>query len=229
VCSSALITANLPQIRKNIAAFEAEQKLRRRIPTDKDFAKLVTAHRGRIATLTDALAQGTYTEREYIENLFALLEDGHTESVRLARGLNEDFTPLEDDDRGFASLVMDGEAEFLARFLNDLVSGRYRDAGGELKTKAVAARARMYTGKYRGTANEVFVLSSPDGEKFAWHQLTIEPCDDCPRIERGGPYTSEQLALIGHPGQGRQQCRTQCGCLLRRISDNRFGFSRSYE
>ena len=226
---SPLITANLPQIRKNIAAFEAEQKLRGRIPTDKDFAKLVTAHRGRIATLTDGLARGVYSEREYIETLFALLEDGHTESVRLARGLNEDFTPLEADDRAFASLVMDGEAEFLARFLTDLQAGRYTDADGELKGRAVAARARMYTGKYRGTANEVFVLSSPEGDEFAWHQLTIEPCEDCPRIEAGGPYTAEALALIGHPGQGRQQCRTNCGCVVVRLSDGRFGFSRSYD
>lgn len=229
MCSSALITANLPQIRANRVAFEADQKYRRRIPTDKVFGRLVTTHRERILTLTNGLESGTYTPREYIERLFALLEDGHTEAVRLGRGLNEDFSPLEDDDRAFASLVMDGEAEFLTRFLTDIEAGRYTNADGELRTRPVVARAKMYTGKYRGTANEVFVLSSPEGDEFAWHQLTIEPCEDCPRIEAAGPYTSEQLASIGHPGQGRQKCRTNCGCVLVRLSDKRFGFSRSYE
>lgn len=228
MCSQ-LITANLPQIRKNRAAFEAEQKFRQRIPTDKDFGKLVTAHRRQIATLTDALSEGRLSGREYIERLFALFEDGHAEAVVMGRNLSEDFAPLEEDDRAFARLVMDGEAEYLVRFLSDIERGRYTDDQGQIKTKPVAARARMYTGKYRGTANEVFVLSSPEGETFAWHQLTLEPCDDCPVLERGGPYTAEQLALIGHPGQGRQQCRTNCGCIVVRLSDGRFGFSRSYE
>jgi hypothetical protein len=229
VCNAGLITANLPLIRKNRAAFEAEQKFRRRLPTDKDFARLVTAHRSMIETLTENLAEGTYTATEYIERLFAMLERGHTESVKLGRNLGGDFADSEPDDLGFAQLVMDGEAEYLARFLTDIQTGRYTDADGALRAKAVRARARMYTGKYRGTANEVFVLSSEDGEKFAWHQLTIEPCDDCPRIERGGPYTAEQLAIIGHPGQGRTQCKTNCGCVIVRLSDGRFGFSRSYE
>lgn len=219
----------MPLIRKNRAAFEAEQKFRTRIPTDKDFARLVTAHRSQIAALTERLAARELSEREYVERLFALFEDGHTESVRLGRRLGGDFEPNEEDDIAFARLVMDGEANYLFRFLGDLESGRYTDAAGEIKGRAVAARARMYTGKYRGTANEVFVLSSPEGEKFAWHQLTLEPCDDCPRIERAGPYTADQLAVIGHPGQGRTQCKTMCGCVVVRLSDGRFGFSRSYE
>jgi hypothetical protein len=177
-----------------------------------------------LESLTDAV-EWSVKEGLYLHGSLADM----VSQVRLARGLNEDFTPLEADDRAFASLVMDGEAEYLARFLTDLQAGRYTDADGELKGRAVAARARMYTGKYRGTANEVFVLSSPEGDEFAWHQLTVEPCEDCPRIEAGGPYTAEALALIGHPGQGRQQCRTNCGCVVVRLSDGRFGFSRSYD
>lgn len=224
-----MLTADLDAIRKNRAAFDADHKYRLRIPKDADFARLVTTHRQRIGALTNSLANGAFTPLEYIERLFELFEGGHTDAVLLGRRLAGDQAPNEADDLLFAQLVMDGEAEYLARFLTDIQNGRYTDESGALKVKPIAARARLYTGKYRGTANEVFVLSSDEGETFAWHQLTVEPCDDCPVIEAGGPYTLEQLAGIGHPGQGRQACRTQCGCILRRISDNRFGFSRSYD
>lgn len=206
-----------------------EKKRRtRKIPTDRDFAKFVNGQRARIEELTSSLAKGNLTNREYIEALFSLLEGGHAESAFMGRQISGDLSPMDDDDFGFAELVMNGESEFLARFLSDLDGGRYYDAEQRaFKEAQINQRAKMYTGKFRGTANETFVLSSEIEDEFNWHQLTIEPCEDCPRLESGSPYVASQLRQF--PGDGKTSCKTRCGCVLVRIRDGRFGFSRSYE
>lgn len=211
-------------------ALDLQQKYRKpRVPKDADFARLITGTRGKLNKLADRFANGILDGRGYIDALFGVLTGAHAEAVTLGRHLAGDLTPQEIDDELFAELVMQGESTYLARFLNDLQVGRYIDADGNILIAQIKARATMYSGKLRGTANEVFVLSSPVDASFAWHQLTAEPCDDCPRIEAGGPYTSEELSVIGHPGQGKQQCLTHCGCVLVRLADGVFGFSRSYD
>lgn len=201
----------------------------RRTPTDADLARLVVGSRSKLNQLGNRLANGILDPQEYIEAIFAVLEDSHADAVVLGRWLGGDLAPRELDDDLFAQLVMDGESQFLEGFLNDLQTGRYLDSDGNLKLLHVKARARMYSGKLRATANETFVLASPVGEKFAWHDLTAESCGDCPVIAAGGPYTASDFNRIGYPGQGRQACKTQCGCVLVRLSDSRFGFSRSYD
>lgn len=198
-----------------------------KIPTDEQFGRLVLGTRGKVQQLGSRLARGILEPQEYIEALFDLLESAHAQAVLMGRNLGGDLTPFESDDEAFAKLIMDGEARFLARFEADILTGRY-GIGKEVNVAAINARANLYTGKLRATANETFVLSSEVTDTFAWELLAAENCDDCPRIANGGPYTASQLDLIGYPGNGRQQCRTNCGCILVRLRDKVFGFSRSY-
>lgn len=217
------------QISELLALQEADFKRRKpKVPTDDQFGKFVLATRGKIDQLGGRLNRGILSPTEYIQALFDLLESAHTEAVFMGRKLGGDLTDIEADDEAFARLIMDGEARFLSGFENDLLLGRYFDELGDLKLAQVNARARLYTGKLRATANETFVLASEATDLFAWHELAAESCDECPRIARGGPYTSAQLDAIGYPGGGRQPCRTNCGCVLVRLRDKVFGFSRSY-
>lgn len=227
MCAPAVTRFDEVAAAKLLAEIDAQQKYRKpKVPKDADFVKLATATKRKVNRIVDKLATGVLTDAEFIEAMVDVLLDGHTEAAVMGRKLAGDLSPAELDDELFAQVVVDGEGKYLARFLNDLQIGRYLDADGNRLTAQIRARAQLYPGKLRGTANETFILASADNETFAWHQLAAEPCDDCPRIEAGGPYT---LATIpSYPGDGRTQCRTSCGCVLVRLSDNRFGFSRSY-
>lgn len=199
-----------------------------KVPTDAQFGRMVLATQGKIDQLGSRLFRGILNPLEYIEALFDVLERAHTEAVVMGRKIGGDMSPIEADDELFAQLVMDREAIYLQNFQNDLLVGRYIGADGDLKLAQINARARLYAGKLRATANETFVLSSETTDTFIWADIALESCEQCPIIARGGPYTVDQLNAIGYPGQGRQPCRTNCGCVLIRSRDKVFGFSRSY-
>lgn len=198
------------------------------VPTDADFANFMASTRGKVQQLGSRLNRGILSPEEYIQALFDLLEGAHANAVFMGRKLGGDLSPMEDDDFAFAARIMNEEAFNLGRFRTDLLLGRYGDADA-WKLAQINARARLYTGRLRGTANETFVLSSQGDDVFAWHDLTAEPCEECPRIAADGPYTARQLFVIGYPAQGRQPCRGSCGCILVRLRDKTFGFSRSYD
>lgn len=198
-----------------------------RIPTDAQFSRYVEGTRARLNQLADRLAQGVLTPDEYINSVFDTLETAHTEATVMGRRLAGDFAERELDDELFAALVMDGESEYLSNFLTDLRTGRYFDSDGKLLIRQVKARAKQYTGALRATANDTFRLASGTDEYFAWHQLTIEPCDDCPAREAASPYLGSAMKYV--PGDLNQQCGRNCGCVIVRLSDGRFGFSRSYD
>lgn len=218
--------ANVARLKE---ALDIDEKRRGdKVPTDKQFTAFVNRARRGVEELGERLANFELTQKEYIEALTNLLHKGHAEAAFMGRQLGGDLSPFELDDERWADLVMRGEADFLAGFLADLDSGRYTDFEEQVyKTAQINARGKLYTGKFRGTANETFVVTSEPDDSFMWHQLTIEPCVDCPRLEAGSPYLASSLP--SYPGDGKTQCRTNCGCVLVRQKDGRFGFTRSYE
>jgi hypothetical protein len=198
-----------------------------RKPTDAKFGKLVTATQNRLHAICERLALGEIDATTFGGLMRQELRDAHVSAVVMGRNLAGDFAEPELDDKLFAELVMQEQDQYLRRFVSDIAAGRYTDAEEQvLKLAQVQQRAGYYASRIRGTANDVFVLASGPGEMFAWHQLTIEPCEDCPRLEAGGPYRGDLLPT--KPGMGRTQCRTNCGCVLVRLSDGLIGFSRSY-
>lgn len=212
------------------ADYEAYTKHRKPgVPTDADFSRLMVSTRGKLAQLGFRLNRGILDPTKYIQAVFDVLEASHAQAVKMGRNLGGDLSPIEDDDFAFAMRIMNEEAPFLNRFRTDILLGRYTDAQGRFKLGAINARANLYTGRIRGTANETFVLSSEPEDTFAWHDLTAESCAECPGIAAGGPYTAGQLFLIGYPAQGRQPCGGNCGCILVRLRDKTFGFTRSYD
>jgi hypothetical protein len=163
-----------------------------------------------IAGLAESLADGALDPRGFGDALVAALEGAHTEAVVIGRHHAGDLAPPEADDATFAGLVVDGEAEYLARFVEDLESGRYTDQGGNWKVGAIAGRAQMYGAQLVRTANEVWALTLPETTLFYWHASKDEgSCSDCPDRETGSPYRQEDL-----PEWGSGECLTNCRCSI---------------
>jgi len=196
-------------------------------PTDANFGSLVLSTRQTLNSLIDSLSGGDLDTFTFGLRMSDALREAHTEAVIMGRNLAGDLDPRELDDELFGALVMRDQDKFLARFVGDISAGRYSNPDGSLKLSQIKARAALYATRLRGTANDVFVLASPAGSMFAWHQLTAEPCDDCPRWEANSPYLESELTT--KPGMGKTQCGVSCGCVLVRLDDGRIGFSRSFD
>ncbi len=216
-----------PEFVRTLTAALGSQKRQGVKPTDASFAALVSGTRARLHALIDLVAGGDLDTFTFGLQMSEALRLAHTEAVILGRNLAGDLSPRELDDELFAAMVMRDQDKFLARFIGDIGAGRYSNDDGTLKLAQIKARANLYGSRLRGTANDVFVLASPVGALFAWHQLTVEPCEDCPRWEAGSPYLESQLTT--KPGMGQTQCGVNCGCVLVRIDDGVIGFSRSYD
>lgn len=147
------------------------------------------------------------------DDLFSLLEGLHETAVTLGRHRGGDLTPPEPDDRAFAQDVLRGEDTFLAAFQEDLARGRYDSReDGTPRMGAIRQRAKMYLDRVRGTANEVWALTT--GGLFYWeYDPEAENCSDCLELEAHSPYLWNNLPT--YPRQGMTLCRTSCRCLLK--------------
>lgn len=191
-------------------------------PSDYTFRRTVQPIRAELYDLIDSLAAGKIDYSKFESEAMRLLTHGHAQGAYLGRKRAGDFSPFENDDRRFAELVMDRERSFLRRFIDDVRNLRYDDGAGGLDVVPIRARMSLYTHKFRGTANETFVLASPVDLEFAWEMLADEHCNDCPRYAAGGPYKWYELPT--YPAAGATQCLTNCKCVLVR-SDGIIGFS----
>jgi hypothetical protein len=114
-------------------------------------------------------------------------------------------------DRAIAATAILDDRVFLARFLQDILNGRYGDAQN-WKSDQVRYRMSLYISKARSSGARGFVAASPVTSLYYWTLTGIESCADCPRLAGGSPYTSSQLPYM--PSEGRTQCRTNCLCVL---------------
>ncbi len=200
---------------------------------DRNFASLIQTGKTETASIVRKLARGKLDIKGFGDAMAEYLEDAHTAAAVLGRHLAGDLAPAEADDRTIAEMVVDEEAEFLQGFMDDLTAkdGRYFGEAGVMRQDQVHRRAMMYLGRLRATANESFVLSDLDAE-YARELLTEEHCDDCIVLAENSPYTGRELLDLGPiawPGSGLTICKFNCGCVLIRLSDGQFGFSRSYD
>lgn len=179
----------------------------------------VRGARGDLSALAGKYAGGDLTPDEFGDRVAALLEDAHAYSVMLGRHLAGDDAPAEADDRKFGELVVDGEAEYLARFVKDLDGGRYRDEEGNEDEGAIGRRASLYASRMVGTGNEAFALTSDEGG-WEWRLGGAElHCGECPDLAAGSPYETPPA----YPGANSTPCLSNCLCSLVR-SDGVEGF-----
>lgn len=190
------------------------------MPSQADFVDLWRDTRGELRSLADGYVSGHLTATEFGDRMTGKLEDGHTDAVNLGRAHAGDDTPEAAEDRKFAEQIVDGETEYLAKFVQDLEGGRYRDEHGNEDAQAISDRAALYANRMTGTANEAFALSSDDAT-FDWVLGSEDPCDDCPGLADGSPYTPENLPAP--PGSNETACLFRCQCTLER-SDGLEGF-----
>lgn len=189
--------------------------------TQADLEALWRETRTELRSVVDGYVSGYLTASDFGDRIVEKLEDAHTAAGTLGRNRAGDDAPADADDRAFAEQIVDGQVEYLARFVQDLESGRYRDEHGNEDTDAIADRAGLYANRLTGTANEAFALSSPD-ETFDWILGGENNCDDCPELAAGSPYTAENLPPP--PGSNATQCLFNCNCSLER-SDGVSGFT----
>jgi hypothetical protein len=189
--------------------------------TQAEFEELWRDTRAELRSLVDGYVSGHLTASDLGDRMVERLEDGHTAAGTLGRSHAGDDAPADADDRKFAEQIVDGETEYLARFVQDLEDGRYRDEHGNEDTDAIGDRAASYANRMTGTANEAFALSSPDAE-FDWVLGGENNCDDCPDLAAGSPYTAENLPPP--PGSNETACLFNCNCELVR-SDGVSGFT----
>jgi hypothetical protein len=203
---------------------------RRGRPSDRDFGRLIQRGKASVRKLANRLASGALTAEGFVDELAALLDDAHAHAALLGRQLGGDFAPFEDDDREFGARVVDEEAEYLFGFQEALQARdpRYFD-GDSLRVEAVIRRANMYLGRLRSTANESFILTDLEAD-YAWEMLATEHCVECPVLASDGPYSGEELLALGKwPGHPSLPCKFNCGCVIVRLTDGQFGFSRLYD
>ena len=150
----------------------------------------------------------------------------HSEAIKLGRAL-AGAKPLDDDELlRQARTAKDTESEFLNNFVHQLKADdpRYVDEDGHFIEGSMDARATLYVGRLRGTANQHFVESSPPDLGWVWELGGNEHhCEDCPRMASLSPFTRD--TLFSYPGDGSTECLGNCTCRLVR-SDGISGFGR---
>lgn len=187
-------------------------------------SRLVRAARRRTGSLAGQLARGDLDVEAWGNAMVTALEEAHTRAVVLGRRHGGDRSPAEADDRRFAEMVVDGEVEYLVRFMQDVSTGRYTDEEGSLRAEPIQRRAALYADRIVGTANEAWVLTLPEGTAFAWELGAVDEgnCAVCPARAQGSPYTADTLP--GTPGDHSTPCLANCRCSLR-SAHGQSGFS----
>jgi len=174
--------------------------------------------------LANDWAGGNLGPSDFGDAVASLLEDAHTQAAVIGRMHAGDDAPEDEDDRSFGESVVDGEVEYLSKFVADLEGDRYFDAEDNPRADAVAARAAQYAGKLTATANESWGLALPETTLFYWILGGAEEhCDDCPTLAVNSPYTAATIPTW--PSAGATTCRGNCLCYCR-TSSGAIGFRR---
>jgi hypothetical protein len=195
-----------------------------RPPTQLDFDRFFHANRREINALVDRLSRGFISVNEFGDHMYSLLKDGHEEAWRLGRRKAGDLTHHTVDDFLIGREKADAQNVFLRRFLDDLENDDWsKNPDGSWRSDRIRARANLYNGAMRGTANEGFVEACDDDEEFDWVLGGNENhCNECPYLATLNPWTKD--TLFTKPGSGDTPCLGNCKCHLMRHSDGEIGF-----
>lgn len=178
------------------------------MPADRALHRLAAQTEGKLAALVDHLAAGALTAATWHGRALAVLADAHALAGYHGRVRAGDTAPYDVDDVRFGALVAQEEQPYLERFAAELAGDRYRDAAGALDREAVTARARLYSARLYGTANEALVLV--DGARVWWRLGDTDHCRQCVALAEGSPY--EPGALRVYPRTNATLCKQNCGC-----------------
>jgi hypothetical protein len=152
----------------------------------------------------------------WFESMRGWLLDSHTEAAILGR-LRAGGTS-DENDLWRGRQAADSETEFLRGFYDalDAQDPRYWDADAEeWRVDAVDQRARSYTGRMRGTANQAFLDESAADALFRWVLgATENHCEDCPYFAGLEPMARDEWPTV--PGANQTPCLYQCTCWLER-------------
>lgn len=176
--------------------------------------------------LNERFANGEIDADKWGDLFHALLVNSHTDAWTLgAKQGGKDTTHLAAHANRNGQHAADTEGQWLDGFINDLDSGRYLDADGNLKIGAVNNRSLLYASKTRATANQSFLDAGAYEERYQWSMNGFEHCNDCPRLAALSPYSAGELFTV--PG-GNTECLGHCRCVLVRLSDGVKGFSNPF-
>lgn len=198
-----------------------QEALRRHLPflfktspssAQADLTALWKETKGKLKDAVEEWALGGTEVASLGEKIKDLLTDAHSKAVFIGRQHGGDFSPFEADDTAYAAGIVNGEAEFLARFLADLESGRYVGDDGFLLLDRITGRAELYANKLVGTANESWSLTQGEGVWYWWRTGANESCVDCLELEAASPFREDELPTV--PGSCETACVMNCGCRL---------------
>jgi hypothetical protein len=148
-----------------------------------------------------------------LSGIEALIE-GHSRGAYLGRTMAGNDVPYGEYDTAFGSLVGEEEAIYLEGFLDDINSGKYTNADGTIDVEAIEARAELYEGRLRGTANEAFANTlDPDDLVYWEYGNTVNHCGTCTDLHDNSPYKPSEIPV--YPGENACECSIGCGCGLR--------------
>lgn len=179
-------------------------------PRQTDFRKMVKGLGESSDDLLDRFAKGDTDARQWSEDFYKLVRQGHREAWRLGRQRAGDFTGNSITDALIGRSVADGQADYIHGFADRLASGFYGE-GDEFKTTLARSHANLYLKQTRGTANEAFTESSPDEAEFDWTLGGAEKhCSECPYYASLNPWKKDEI--VTNPGQGETPCLSNCLC-----------------
>ncbi len=193
------------------------------VPSDRDYLQFMNSLRSGSIDLASRLANGEMEPRMWADLFKMILNDGHTGSWVLGRQRAGDFAGETIDDTLIGIGFADGQSDFLLKFVDDIVSGRYTDENGAIDASKIIARSDYYLYTMRGTAGASFVAVSDQTDEMNWTLGGVEDhCDDCPYMEEQNPWLPDEI--FAHPGDGNTACLFNCKCHWQRASDGLTSF-----
>lgn len=198
--------------------------VRRTRPTQAEFNAMIRQRKGEIARALARLKSRSITVDEFGRLMDSVMLEAHANGWMLGRQRAGNLKEEMFDDYLAAVAAKDKDGSYLLRFLDEIDGGRYGHVD-DLSTDAIQSRANLYIARARGTANEAFVETSPDGMEFTWHLGGTENhCSDCPEIAALSPFIKD--TMFTYPGHGDTPCLSHCKCFLTR-EDKVSAFQRS--
>lgn len=192
----------------------------------------------RLAATATAMASASITVGQWRDQTLTELTQAHTSAAYIGRRAAGDTAPMGPQDVAAGDAAAATQAPFLDGFASDIMHGRYApkpeppEARQPAPTEppatptetpaptvptididAVVRRTHLYAQRLRGTAEEQWARSQPEGTRFTWVMGGNEDhCEDCPRLAAGGVYTIDTLPTF--PGAGDTECMVNCLCHL---------------
>jgi hypothetical protein len=158
-------------------------------------------------------AGGIISKDQAVSRALGAFIESHANAAFAGRSLNGIAHPIDDADRALGRLVSQEQSQYFEGFLGQILAGKYNDENGEIREDAIEARSSLYGARLRGTANESWAISLPEGELVHWRTgATEDHCSVCPSLEEDGPYKRNELPT--HPGNNETPCLFNCLCYL---------------